>query len=136
MNLEVFRFWFCFHWIMFFILWEIRFILLLFGFLSINNYVYLSFDFEWSCLMSFLIFELILLMFWLQNRYKSCILKPKSRFYLCFGYKVVTHQVFVNRRTGWDPNPKLHRIVPVLWRFTNSNPNPIEPKPVPNRTFI
>ena len=49
----------------------------LFGFLSINNYVYLS-------LGSFLSFEPILFMFWLQNRYKSSILKPKNQFYLFF----------------------------------------------------
>ena len=37
----------------------------------------------------FLIFESILLKFWLQNRYKSGILKLKNRFYSCFGYKIL-----------------------------------------------
>ena len=53
LKLEVFRFWFCFHWIMFLIHENFVFILCfhLFDFISSNNYVYLSFDFEWSCLM-------------------------------------------------------------------------------------
>ena len=64
-----------------------------------------------------------------------------NRFYLCFDYKVGTNQVLLkqgtyftyvlvsinqvilNRRIDWDLNPKVHRIVPVLWRFTNPNPN-------------
>ena len=58
--------------------------------------------------------ESILLMFWLQNMYKSSILKPKNRFYLLFDYKVDINQVYLNRRTDWDPNPKVHRVVPVL----------------------
>jgi len=107
----------------------------LFGFLFISKYVYFSFDFEWSRLM-FLIFESILLKFWLQNRYKSGILKLKNRFYSCFGYKIGKNQVLLNRKTDWDPNPKVYWVVPVLWRFTNPDPNPIEPEPDPNRTFI
>ena len=55
-----FRFWFCFHWIMhenlvFFLCFH------LFGFIHINNYFYLLFDFELSRLMFFFIFESILL---------------------------------------------------------------------------
>ena len=72
-------------------------------------------------------------MFWLQNRYKSSILKPKNLFYLFFSYKLDINQVYLNLRIDWDPNPKVHRVVPVLRRFTNHDSNPIEPEPVPNR---
>ena len=58
----------------------------------------------------FLIFESILLMFWLQKG---------------------TNHVLKTKRTDWNTNPKVYWIVPVLWRFTNHGPNPIEPKPVP-----
>ena len=68
-----------------------------------------------------LIFESILLIFWLQNRYKSSTLKPKNWFYLCFGYKIGINQMFW---TDWDPKLKVHRVVMVLWRFTNPDPNP------------
>ena len=131
LKLEVFRFWFCFHWIIFFISWELGFsFYALFYFVFLLSITIFTFrlilnDRIWC---SFLIFELILLMFWLQNRYKSGILKPKNRFYLCFGYKVNTNYVLLNQRTDWDPNLKVHRVVPVLWRFTNptwtrKNPN-------------
>ena len=62
----------------------------------------------------FLIFESILLKFWLQNRCKSGILKLKNQFYLCFGYKIGKNQVLLNRKTDWDPNPKVYWVVPVL----------------------
>ena len=109
---------------------------LLFGFLSINNYVYFSFDFEWSSLMFLSYFWIDFTYVLVTNRYKSRILKPKNRFYLYFGCKVDTNYVLLNQRTDWDPNPKVHRVVPVLWRFTNSDMNQREPEPVPNRTHI
>ena len=67
-------------------------------------------------------------MFWLQNKYKSSILKLKNRFYLLFGYRVDINQIHLNQITDWDPNPKVHRVVLVLLRFTNPDPNSIEPE--------
>ena len=53
LKLEIFRFWFCFYWITFSFHDNLIFVLCfhLFGFLSINNYVYFSFGFELSRLM-------------------------------------------------------------------------------------
>ena len=139
LKVEVFRFWFCFHWIMFFYFMRTwfsfyAFIYLVF-FRSITMFTFhlILNDHIWC---SFLFFEPILFMFWLQNRYKSSILKPKNRFYLFFGYEVDINQVHLNLRTDWDPNPKVHQVVLVLWRITNPDPNPIEPELIPNRIFI
>ena len=91
--------------------------------LILNDHIWCSFLF-WTDLIYVLVTkyvqikyfktkEPILLTFWLQNRYKSATF-----------------------RTDWDPNPKVHRVIPVLWRFTNPNPNPIESEPIQNRIFI
>ena len=139
LKVEAFRFWFCFHWIMFFILWEL-------GFHFILSFIWFSFD-QWLCLpftwfwmitfdVSCFFLQPIVFMFWLQNRYKSSILKPKNRFYLIFVYKVDINHVHLNRRTDWDPNPKVYRVIQVLWRFTNPDPNSIELEPVLNRFFL
>ena len=91
LKVEVFRFGFCFHWIMFFISWELgfRFIsfiyLVFFRSITIFTFHLILNDHIWSF---FLFFEPTLFMFWLQNRYKSSILKPSNQFYLLFGYKV------------------------------------------------
>ena len=84
---------------MFLILWELGFRFMLFFIcfcLSITMFTFCLIlnDYIWC---SFLIFELILLMFLLQNRYKSGTLQPKNRFYLCFGYKIGTNHVLLNR---------------------------------------
>ena len=62
-------------------------------------------------------------MFWLQNKYQSGTLKPKNQFYLYFGYKVDTNKVLLNK-TYWDPNLKVHLVVPFFWSFTNPDTNP------------
>ena len=83
----------------FFISWNLVLVLCfhLFSFLQLITmftFCLILNDYIWC---SFLIFELILLMFLLQNRYKSGTLQPKNRFYLCFGYKIGTNHVLLNR---------------------------------------
>ena len=54
----------------------------------------------------FLIFESILLKFWLQNRYKSGILKLKNKVYSCFGYKIGKKSGTFKPKNRLGPEPE------------------------------
>ena len=55
-------------------------------------------------------FIYVLVTKWVQIKY----FKTEEPILLTFCYKVDINQVHLNRRTDWDPNPKVHQIVPVL----------------------
>ena len=101
LKLKVFRFWFCFHWIMFLISWELDFCFKI-SFIWFSFYQQLCLPFVWfwmiTCDVSFLFF---------------------NRFYFCFGYKICINQVSFNWRTNFTYFFLQRRHISVIFKPKN-----------------